>query len=377
MKATTSLPHGTRRRQRGIALLLVVWVFMILGVLALDFGRFTRDDASAALNFSDETRGYYVAIAGMNKAIWSVIKAREEGRDPSDAAESEAPGRRMRRDVKEKRVADEVFDVDAQWHPGTFHDARFEVRMIDQGGLFPINLLRRDNVAVRDVFKRVLTGLLVGSTSSVKGQSRRDTAEIDGILDAITDWMDADTAKHPNGAESEYYLGLRPPYRAKNARLDSVDELLMIRGVTPELYFGVDGMPGLRDLVSVYGANLINTRTAPPILLGLIFGKDADGVAELEAEQGGDPQAFFERIQAEATRAGVFPMFHQVDPYRVLVEARADVAQERNRASVAAVWALPGGPGVDAEQPRVLMWYDRAPWSGLAGALPPFEDAAS
>src|SRR4030095_9694936 len=57
------------RRQRGIALLLVLWAFMILGVLALDFGRYMRDDAMAAVNFADETQGYYVAVAAINRAL--------------------------------------------------------------------------------------------------------------------------------------------------------------------------------------------------------------------------------------------------------------------------------------------------------------------
>ena len=54
-------------RERGIALLLVLWIFMILGVLALDFARYIRDDAMAAVNFADETRGYYLALAGTSQ----------------------------------------------------------------------------------------------------------------------------------------------------------------------------------------------------------------------------------------------------------------------------------------------------------------------
>ena len=72
---TARLP---RDRQRGIALLLVLWAFMILGVLALDFSRYMRDDAMAAVNFADETQGYYVALAGMHKALWQAKVAREE-----------------------------------------------------------------------------------------------------------------------------------------------------------------------------------------------------------------------------------------------------------------------------------------------------------
>lgn len=60
------------------------------------------------------------------------------------------------------------------------------------------------------------------------------------IADAIVDWLDADDTPRTNGAESAYYLGLNPPYRAKNGPLDSIDELLLVKGVTPQLLFGND-----------------------------------------------------------------------------------------------------------------------------------------
>src|SRR6185436_14049049 len=59
--------RAVRRRERGVVLVLVLWVFMTLGVLALDFSSYMRDDATATLNLSDETRGYYMALAGLNR----------------------------------------------------------------------------------------------------------------------------------------------------------------------------------------------------------------------------------------------------------------------------------------------------------------------
>lgn len=64
---------------------------------------------------------------------------------------------------------------------------------------------------------------------------------------AIVDWIDPDenTFSAPDGsgstgAESSYYSGLNPPYQCKNAALDSLEELLLVRGVTPQLLFGGD-----------------------------------------------------------------------------------------------------------------------------------------
>ena len=60
------------------------------------------------------------------------------------------------------------------------------------------------------------------------------------VADAILDWMDDDDEPREYGAESSYYQALKPPYAVKNGPLDTVEELLLVRGVTPQLLFGSD-----------------------------------------------------------------------------------------------------------------------------------------
>jgi len=60
------------------------------------------------------------------------------------------------------------------------------------------------------------------------------------IANAIVDWLDADDQPRAGGAESDYYQSLQPPYRAKNGPLDSLEELLLVKGMTPRLLFGND-----------------------------------------------------------------------------------------------------------------------------------------
>lgn len=60
------------------------------------------------------------------------------------------------------------------------------------------------------------------------------------IADAILDWLDEDEEPRPYGAELEYYSTLPTPYAPKNGPIESVEELLLVRGVTPQLLFGVD-----------------------------------------------------------------------------------------------------------------------------------------
>jgi hypothetical protein len=60
------------------------------------------------------------------------------------------------------------------------------------------------------------------------------------VADAILDWIDEDDQPRELGAEVEYYSGLDPPYAPKNGPLDTVEELLLVRGVTPALLLGAD-----------------------------------------------------------------------------------------------------------------------------------------
>ncbi len=60
------------------------------------------------------------------------------------------------------------------------------------------------------------------------------------MADAILDWLDADVSPRTNGAEAEAYAQATPPYEPRNGPIADLDELLLVRGVTPELLYGID-----------------------------------------------------------------------------------------------------------------------------------------
>jgi len=69
------------------------------------------------------------------------------------------------------------------------------------------------------------------------------------IADAILDWIDTDSEARPMGCEDDHYLSLPSPYACPNGPLQSVEELLLVRGVTPQLLFGADAnRNGVLDL---------------------------------------------------------------------------------------------------------------------------------
>ncbi|MEM6798172.1 MAG: hypothetical protein AAF589_01535 [Planctomycetota bacterium] len=68
----------------------------------------------------------------------------------------------------------------------------------------------------------------------------------ESIADAILDWMDDDEEPREFGAELSHYAALEPAYEPQNGPLESLDQLLMVRDVTPDLLYGLDAN---RDLV--------------------------------------------------------------------------------------------------------------------------------
>lgn len=79
-----------------------------------------------------------------------------------------------------------------------------------------------------------------------------DGGEAGTISASILDWIDRDKNPHVGGVESDFYEGLEPPYKAKDGYMDDISELLLVHGVTEELY-GVEGLrpppppPSLRE----------------------------------------------------------------------------------------------------------------------------------
>jgi general secretion pathway protein K len=104
-----------------------------------------------------------------------------------------------------------------------------------------------------------------------------DKSDRDTINDSVQDWRDPNEEHRANGAESEdYYLKLPLPYRSKNANLDSVTELLQIKGVTPLIYHGTAGKPGLAAYVTVHSPGQVNLNTASCVVLRALGLGDAE-----------------------------------------------------------------------------------------------------
>jgi general secretion pathway protein K len=234
-----------RSDEAGVILIALLWVLIALSVIALSFSRESLVEVAAARNSRDLADAYYVARAGISATVYRLIERRVN--PPLSALELQG------------QPPD---PIEIGLFEGTFGGGAFRVAIQDESGKVNLNFVNDDQL-------RSLTEIL--------GIPKPDS---DIIADSIMDWRDADRAHRINGAEDDYYQAQQPPYKAKNGRLDTVEELLLVRGVTKEYYYGYrektqDGSAGYRfglsRYVTVYtGTNRVNVNYAElPVLLSI------------------------------------------------------------------------------------------------------------
>jgi general secretion pathway protein K len=109
------------------------------------------------------------------------------------------------------------------------------------------------------------------------GAQEADQRQIDQLMDAWNDWLDLNDGPSPNGAEKDYYLSLPVPYAPRNGPIESVEEILSIRGFA-EVFSDVN----LEAAFTIYGEDeLINLNVATIEAMRLIPGLDDELIADI------------------------------------------------------------------------------------------------
>jgi len=232
--------EGRRRAwpgERGFALLLILLVLALVAVVSAEFAYSMRLEAAAVRAYKNGLIGSHLAEAALEQAIREIVGDAPLVVEGDDGLLTfyTADRRALPRLKREK---------------SELGGGQYTYRITDEEARLNINASPPDRI------DRLLLALQLD-------KSVRDT-----IGDSIQDWRDANEEHRLNGAESEdYYLKLPVPYRAHNANLESVTELIQIKGITPAIYNGNKERPGLADLVTVRGSGPVNMNTAGPYVL--------------------------------------------------------------------------------------------------------------
>jgi general secretion pathway protein K len=248
------------RNERGFALLSVMLVLALLAVVVTEFSVSARLESSMIRSYRDGVLATHLAEGAVQQALreilgpGTVVALDDDGSLSFYRTPDTGTGSTVNVSTKVARLPRERVPLGA---------GEFSYRISDEEARVNVNTASPDRI------ERLLTA------TGLDKQTR------DIINDSLQDWKDADDLHRINGAESEdYYLKQPVPYRARNGALQDAAELLQIRGVTREIYRGVQDHPGLADLVTVVGRDTVNMNTAPAPVLTSLGLSDAE-VAEI------------------------------------------------------------------------------------------------
>jgi type II secretory pathway component PulK len=288
-RGRSKLRTRLKSSQSGIALVIVMISIFVLTILAAGFAFSMKVETKLAQHANNETELQWLGRSGVEYARWVLF---QQGSCPLEPYDS----------------------LNQTWATGTpgglcatnggLADVRTEVHLGHGYFTWKItDLERKWNINTANEFLLQQALLLTGV----------DPSEMTPIINSILDWIDPDENPRVQGTETEFYQTLDPPYEAKNGPIDDLSELLLIRGVTQDLYWGAASTnhsmaafqarerPGFGNQRPISGAGLvdlftpisgigtkININTASADALQLIPGVDARVAEAIVGARGGE-----------------------------------------------------------------------------------------
>ena len=247
------------KNKHGMALILTLLIVSLVTVLSLQLNTSMRAEYYAAVNLKDSIKLESIAKSGFYFALIAL-------KDDDTTYDCLLDDWESIKDASASAYFATLFDGDG-FLEGKVADLERKIQinsLIDQNG--------QPDPAQKD--------LLSDFMQLYDPNLNQDQAE--EIVDAIVDWVDSDdNTTGFGGAEDSYYQLLDNPYSCKNGPLESIEELLLVKGISQEFYDGIGGQPGLAHYLTVINGNgQINVNTADKLILKALSDDITDKVAE-------------------------------------------------------------------------------------------------
>ena len=330
---------------RGVALIMVLWVMAILSVVALEFSFAMRTEITITKNHKEDLQRYAMAEGGVQRAITELIYKHD------------ARLQQMRKTLSLEEIPSEQKEWMADGRPYAlpFDQGSCEIRIMSEAGKININM-------VSEFLLRKFIGQL-----GLEGEAR------DVVVDSILDWRDPNDFYRANGAENDYYLSLKEPYYCKNGNLDSIEELLLVKGVTPDLYHGKKGTPegeegsadrvGLKDIFSIYApGEQVDINSATPLVMNMVLGIPREVSQQMvkarEEKSFENQQDLLNRVPELAPfigEIGRFIVYRSALPYYT-IESRAKLKDGPSMQGLKAIVKIDPR---EKEGYKIVQWVDR------------------
>jgi len=225
------------KNRRGIALLLTLTITTVLIAATLELNRQVRTTVIATATTRDRLLLSQIASSGIHLGMAMLIKDRYGSNADS---------------VQEDWADPEKISELLQEFP--FEEGSVTFKISDELGKIQANALieKFPGHRLNDLQYNMWDNLLRPIVSKDEDADINATASIIGSL---KDWLDSkdDDATEFSGAETAYYETLDPPYTCRNGPIPHIDELLMVKGMTPEILYGTGEAPdetsGLKEML--------------------------------------------------------------------------------------------------------------------------------
>lgn len=254
------MKQRNEKRNEGVALILTLLFVVLLTVLVVEFAYEAQVEASYSMNSGND----YQARLAARSAVYKGISTLEIARLQSALAASQGTNgtNNSRNNANKNTNQNTGVQVDSRlsaWaQPGTFeplNDAVMRTTITDEFGKINLNALVVMEGGQRIVREHVRLGLV--EFFRLRGEAASAEVDPTALVESIIDWIDEDDEMEQGGAESDFYLASENPYNAKNGPMDSIDELLLIKGMTTDLFFGAKGLESpqlpLSEYLTVHG----------------------------------------------------------------------------------------------------------------------------
>lgn len=228
----------TIANNRGIALLVTLTIVTVLVTAAIEMNHRTRSAVYSAAATRDHITLLHMASSGIHIAQ-AILAADKKNSDTDSLQEDWADPEEITRILQ---------DI-------PFEEGTVKVTISDELGKIQVNSLVKFpgglnfNELQKALWERFMWVLMS------QNEFLEDT-EPAMVINSLKDWMDSgddDMTTGINGAESDYYQDLTPPYVCGNGPFAHIGELARVRGITPQLYQGTAEIPGISKYVTVYG----------------------------------------------------------------------------------------------------------------------------
>jgi type II secretory pathway component PulK len=225
LPASTGQPTAGPRQ--GVVLLAVLVVLVLLSLAAYQYSELMTAEYKAADSYARSVQATALADSGIHyaAALLSNPDAVANTLNGNPYDNPSAFQAVLVNDADSPRARGR-FSILAPVDPGDSAGVQqaFRYGVVDEAGKINLNAL----------FKLDSSGKIAHDVLLALPNMTED------VVNAILDWLDPDSEPRLNGAENDYYSTLSPPYHCKNGPLDSLEELLLVKGMTPQLLFGND-----------------------------------------------------------------------------------------------------------------------------------------